>query len=65
MAFQGGGPRQIHDVTALGITCANCGAAVTELPFMPNKRQDGTYGKIFCRDCNRKRQDRPMGGFRE
>ena len=47
--------RQIHDVTGLGITCANCGNAVTELPFQPTKRDDGTYGRIFCRDCNRAR----------
>lgn len=54
------GSREIHDVSSLGITCADCGVAIKELPFMPNKRQDGTYGRIFCRDCNRKR--RPMGG---
>lgn len=56
------GPRQIHDVSALGLTCVECGTAITELPFMPNKKQDGTFGRIYCRDCNRKRQ--PMGGFR-
>lgn len=61
--FNGGGQRQIHDVSALSIVCASCGKPVTELPFMPNKKEDGTYGKIFCRDCNRQRQDRG-GGFR-
>ena len=54
--------RQIHDVTSLGITCASCGNAVTELPFAPTKRDDGTYGRIFCRDCNRNRQPRGGGG---
>ena len=60
----GGGQRQVHDVSALGIVCANCGTAVTELPFMPTKRQDGTYGRIFCRECNRNRPPRGGGGFR-
>ena len=58
----GGGQRQVHDVSSLGIVCANCGTAVAELPFMPTKRMDGTYGKIFCRECNRNRA--PRGNFR-
>ncbi|MBI4239744.1 hypothetical protein HY620_02010 [Candidatus Uhrbacteria bacterium] len=64
---QGGGfaPRQMFDVTSMNIKCAECGVDVTELPFQPTEKEDGSYGKIFCRDCNRKRRERfsgPRGG---
>lgn len=55
---QGFQPRQIHDVSSLNIKCANCGADVKELPFEPKLRDDNTYGKIYCQDCNRKRHRR-------
>jgi DNA-directed RNA polymerase subunit RPC12/RpoP len=62
MAFDDRPQRQIHDVSSLGIVCVECGTPINELPFMPNKREDGSYGKIYCRDCNKKRP--PRGGFR-
>ncbi|MBI2010718.1 MAG: hypothetical protein HYS89_00560 [Candidatus Colwellbacteria bacterium] len=34
-------------------TCADCGAAVTELPFQPT---DGR--PVYCRDCYRKNNPR-------
>ena len=58
---QGGGrPRpQMHDVASLNITCATCDAAIEQLPFQPTEKEDGTYGKLYCYDCNKKRrQDR-------
>jgi hypothetical protein len=60
-SFQGGGrsfgPRQNFDVTSLALVCANetCGVSITELPFQPTQKEDGTYGKIYCRECNRER----------
>ncbi|MDD5109838.1 MAG: hypothetical protein PHI63_01305 [Patescibacteria group bacterium] len=54
-------PRQMYDVSALNIKCAECGTDVKELPFQPSTKEDGTYGKIYCRDCNRKRR----GSFRD
>ena len=64
MAYQDrGGARpqkQMFDITALGITCSECGAAINELPFEPTKKEDGTFGNIFCYECNKKRmKDRP------
>jgi hypothetical protein len=47
--------RQMFDITAMGITCAECGAAITQLPFEPTQKEDGTYGKLYCYDCNKKR----------
>ncbi|MFH1867083.1 MAG: hypothetical protein ABIJ81_03310 [Patescibacteria group bacterium] len=44
-------PRQLVDVTALGIKCANCGTDVTQLPFQPDPARLNT---IRCRDCLRK-----------
>lgn len=44
------------DVSSLNITCAECGKAITELPFEPTKRDDGTYGNLYCFDCNKKRR---------
>ncbi|MFA5777312.1 MAG: hypothetical protein WC906_02660 [Parcubacteria group bacterium] len=58
MAFQNDGQRpqrQMFDVTALNITCAECGAAITELPFQPTEKEDGTFGRIYCYECNKKR----------
>lgn len=56
-------PRPIQDVSALGLTCAECGVEIKELPFMPTKREDGTYGRLYCRECNRNRRGfRPAGG---
>lgn len=58
--------RQMFDISSLGITCAECGAAITQLPFEPTKKEDGTFGKLFCYECNKKRmRDRGprRGGF--
>ena len=58
MAFQNDDQRpqrQMFDVTALNITCAECGAAITELPFQPTEKEDGTMGRIYCYECNKKR----------
>lgn len=66
MAFQNaGGPRQMFDITALAITCAECGAAIDKLPFEPTKKEDGTYGRLYCFDCNknRMRSRPPRGNF--
>jgi CxxC-x17-CxxC domain-containing protein len=46
-----GQQREMVDVSAMGLTCANCTKAVTELPFQPNADRP-----VFCRDCNRERR---------
>jgi hypothetical protein len=56
--FQNRGPRQMNDVSALNLTCTDCGTPITELPFQPSLKEDGTYGRIYCRECNRKRKPR-------
>lgn len=45
------GPKQMFDVTELGIKCADCGADIKELPFQPDPNRVNT---IKCRDCLRK-----------
>lgn len=49
----GGGfaPRQMVDVSAMNLKCAECGVAITELPFQPSADRP-----VYCRDCNRKRR---------
>lgn len=59
---QGGYQRQMYDVSGLNLTCSMCNAAITELPFQPTKREDGTYGKLYCKECNAKRPRRQFGG---
>jgi len=58
----GGGfaPRQMYDVSAMGLKCADCGAAITELPFEPKADRP-----VYCRDCNRnhKKTASTGGGF--
>jgi hypothetical protein len=56
---------ELQDVSALKITCAECGNSIDKLPFMPTKRADGTYGNLYCYDCNKKRRPafRSRGGF--
>ena len=53
---QFGAPRQMVDIAAMGIKCASCGVDITELPFQPSKKEDGTYGRLYCRECNRNRK---------
>lgn len=43
-------PRQMHDVSDMGLKCAGCSAAITELPFQPNPDRP-----VYCRDCNKNR----------
>ena len=50
-------PRQMDDDFALHIKCSESGHEVKELPFQPTEKADGTLGKIYCRDCNRKRRE--------
>ncbi len=45
------GTRQMVDVSAMGLTCAGCSAAITELPFQPSSDRP-----VYCRDCNRNRR---------
>ncbi len=57
MAYQDDRPqRQMHDITSLGIKCAECGATIEQLPFEPTKRDDGTFGNLYCYECNKKRR---------
>ena len=51
---------QLNDVSAMNIMCAECGTKIDKLPFMPNEKADGTFGKIYCYQCNKKRK---MGGM--
>ena len=37
------------DVSSMGIKCADCGIAITELPFMP-KRTEGIYCREHLKD---------------
>lgn len=43
--FAARGPKQMFDVD---VTCAGCGAKITQLPFMPSGSKP-----IYCRDCMR------------
>ncbi|MDP1629210.1 MAG: hypothetical protein Q8L57_01165 [bacterium] len=46
----------MNDVSDLNLTCVECGVEIKELPFTPTKRDDGTYGRLYCRECNRNRR---------
>jgi len=46
-------PRQMYDVTSMNLTCAQCGTAITELPFQPSSDRP-----VYCRDCNRQRREK-------
>jgi CxxC-x17-CxxC domain-containing protein len=43
--------RKMYDVSSMNLKCAECGVAITELPFQPS-----TDRPVYCRDCNRSRQ---------
>jgi|GEM_PF-1115160 CxxC-x17-CxxC domain-containing protein len=45
--------RQMYDVTSMNLTCAQCGTAITELPFQPSSDRP-----VYCRDCNRQRREK-------
>jgi hypothetical protein len=53
---------QKFDVSALNLKCETCSVTITELPFQPTKKEDGSYGKLYCRECNAKRPRRRFGG---
>jgi hypothetical protein len=44
------------DVSNLGIKCAKCDAVIDKLPFTPTKKEDGTFGSIYCYECNKERR---------
>lgn len=56
--YQGMRPRrQLFDVTNLNLKCADCGTAITELPFQPAMNPDGTPARpVYCREHNRQRR---------
>jgi len=63
-------PRQMFDISDLGITCAECNTVIDQLPFQPTKKEDDTYGKLYCYECNKKRMKsrgprRDFGGGRD
>ena len=47
-------PRQMQDVSAMGLKCANCQQAITELPFTPSADRP-----VYCRECHRSRREPP------
>ncbi len=49
--------RKMYDVSSMNLKCAQCGKAITELPFQP----DGSR-PVYCQECNRGRAR--SGGFR-
>jgi len=53
MAYQ----RKMHDVSHMGLRCADCGDAIDTLPFEPSDDRP-----VYCRDCAQKRRkDKPQG----
>jgi hypothetical protein len=57
MEFDQNRPRpMLKDVSGLGIKCAKCGTDINELPFSPTKKEDGTFGTIYCYECNKERR---------
>lgn len=45
--------RQMFDISAMGLKCAECGKDITELPFQPSSDRP-----VYCFDCNKKRRDK-------
>ena len=43
-----GGPRAPRQMYPVSLTCADCGASITELPFQPSGDKP-----VYCRDCIR------------
>lgn len=56
--FSGPPPRrQMLDVSNLNLKCAECGTAITELPFQPAMNPDGTPARpVYCREHHRARR---------
>ena len=42
----GRGPRPPRQMFPVNLTCASCGAAITELPFQPSGDKP-----VYCKDC--------------
>jgi len=61
MMYQNRGfaPRQMIDVSAMNIKCAQCGTDIRELPFNPDPARLNT---ILCRDCMRAKKAQGFGG---
>jgi len=58
---QGGFQRQMFDVSSMNITCKDCGAPITQLPFNPDPAR---LDSIRCQECMRKwRESRPRRRF--
>lgn len=47
----GGPKKELIDVSAMGLKCAECGAAIDKLPFQPSADRP-----VYCQDCNRNRR---------
>jgi CxxC-x17-CxxC domain-containing protein len=43
----------MYDVSHLGLKCAQCGADIKELPFMPSQDRP-----VYCSQCARERKPR-------
>lgn len=49
--------RQMFDVSAMGLKCAECGADIKELPFQPSIDPETNQPRpVYCRECNAKRR---------
>ncbi|MDD2757912.1 MAG: hypothetical protein PHD72_00870 [Patescibacteria group bacterium] len=51
--FGGGRPRGPRQMFQVNLTCADCGKAITELPFEPSGDKP-----VYCTDCLRARKSR-------
>lgn len=49
----------MYDVSHLGLKCAQCGADIKELPFMPSQDRP-----VYCSQCARERRLRSGAGRR-
>ncbi len=47
----GGGARPQRQMYDVNLTCADCGKAITQLPFQPSGDRP-----VYCSDCNRNRR---------
>jgi len=58
--FQPHQPRELHDVSAMGIECCDCHEKIDKLPFNPDPARLNT---IRCRKCLMERKN-SYGGRR-
>lgn len=52
-------PRQMFDVSAMGLTCASCSTAINQLPFEPQSKRP-----LYCHACNKTRNGGAAGSDR-